>query len=552
MIHLARTLESSLLPFPDTMSWEKGNIVRTEWSAAQKIRYRAEQTFNFLASIALFPVALAMSLGSRMIGLFHGVAPQIKKADSPADLSSALPADFGFADSLFQTSGLGTWASATELKGRSNWNQWLKPEHIEGPNTYPECFVDILKNPRPFIQILKNMNVTAHRFSLEWAVIEPMRGQLDLEAIDLYRNFIKELKKEGIEPYVTLHHFVLPEWFGDFEQLENVDLFVSHSLKMMDLFPEVKNWMTINEPGVYALQTRIRRVYPHPPSKRNDLDSAAQVLRNLLIAHCKIYKDAKEKFGDKVQVGITHQWLNFEPLEGNPLEKMICYFMSKIIHYAAYNFFKTGRFDFDIPLKTNVHLNIPEKEFEKNNRFLDFIGVQFYGYPRLKAGFNGAREYPGHGTINIPLLFTGLTFGSTCPKGGKVMSFGPSFYPESLQDCLTEAAALNKPIAITETGCDARIQKWGDKEFTIDNETQKEYFVKIAPILHRFKHQMKAFFTWTLCRGHLEWDRGAFPALGTMELMKDRSRKITGCKLYPAAELLQKVYGERKFTKQAA
>ena len=128
------------------------------------------------------------------------------------------------------------------------------------------------------------------------------------------------------------------------------------------------------------------------------------------------------------------------------------------------------------------------------------------------------------------------------------MSFGPSIYPESLEECLTEAAALEKPIAITETGCDARIQKWRDKEWKIDEEAQKEYFVKIAPILHRFKDQMKAFFVWTLCRGHLEWDRGDFPTLGIAELIKDRSRNITGCKLYPAAELLQKAFKGRKFS----
>jgi beta-glucosidase/6-phospho-beta-glucosidase/beta-galactosidase len=310
----------------------------------------------------------------------------------------------------------------------------------------------------------------------------------------------------------------------------------------------VKHWMTFNEPGVYAFCSRIRGVYP--PGVQGDLGAAARVLRNLMIAHCKIYKAAKETFGDRVEIGITHQWLKFIPLQenGNALERMLCYFLSKITHYSVYNFFKTGHFDFEVPTKANVHFDISEEEFKKNNRFLDFIGVQFYGYPRMKAGWNGGDEYPGYKAVNS----YGFTFASTCPKGGKAMSFGPGFYPESLQDCLEEAAALHKPIAITETGCDARIQKWGSREWVIDDETQREYFLKIAPILNRFKDQLKAFFVWTLYRGQLEWDRGDFPKLGVAKLDQDRARRITGCELSPAAKHLQDIFLKQRQAAKAA
>jgi len=531
------------------MEWKQGEVVKTELSAIEKIRYRSVQLFTLLAGAALLPLAAAVSvgvsLGSRIVSVFRAGPQKPVPPSQPPSLASALPADFGFADSLFQSSGIGTHAAATKLKGKSNWDKWLTPAHIEGSANYREFFVDILRDPRPFISILRKMNVTAHRFSLEWAVIEPEPGKIDAEAVALYRNFIRELKEAGIEPYVTLHHFVLPEWFADFDSLEKIEPFVAHSLRMMETFPEVKNWMTFNEPGVYAFSTRVRGAYP--PGGKGDLHGAGQTLRNLLIAHCKIYQAAKEKFGDQVQVGITHQWLKFEPLEGNFLERAICYFLSKITHDCVYDFFKTGHFTFEATARANVHFDVSQEEFQKNRGFLDFIGVQFYGFPRLKAGFNGGEEYPGYKTMNYLLWKSGLTFGSTCPKGGKTMSFGPSFYPESLSACLEEAAALKKPIAITETGCDARIQKWGDKEWRIDDEAQKEYFVKIAPILHRFKDQMKAFFTWTLYRGQLEWERGDFPSLGVVKLQKDRTRTITGCELTPAAKLLRDAFEERKY-----
>lgn len=543
MTPLAARMESALLPLPDTIRWERGKIQKVELSTLKKVETCVFQVFSFVGYLALLPFAAVGSIISSTVSIFQGSSRQAELALEPSD--PILPPHIGFADSLFQSSGLGTSASATHLSGKCDWNNWLSAQHIEGSPNYQEIFVDILRNPQPFIDILKKLHVTAHRFSLEWAVIEPEKGRYDHEAIRLYRNFIQELKKEGIEPYVTLHHFVLPEWFSkenDFENFNQIDLFVNHSIEMMKTFPEVKYWMTFNEPGVYAFSNRIRGVFP--PGVQGDLFAAAQVLRNLLIAHCKIYKAAKENFGDRVEIGITHQWLKFVPLQenGNAVERTICYFLSKITHYCVYNFFKTGHFDFEVPAKANVHFDISEEEFKKNNRFLDFIGVQFYGYPRLKAGWNGGEEYPGYKIVNS----LGFTFGSTCPKGGKTMSFGPGFYPESLQNCLEEAAALGKPIAITETGCDARIQKWGSREWVIDDETQREYFIKILPILNRFRNQLKAFFVWTLYRGQLEWDRGDFPRLGVAKLTQNKARVITGCELSLAAKHLQMVFQKKR------
>src|SRR5262249_42577471 len=39
-----------------------------------------------------------------------------------------------------------------------------------------------------------------HRFSLEWARIEPEEGKFDLEVAAHYRNVIQALKVRGIEP----------------------------------------------------------------------------------------------------------------------------------------------------------------------------------------------------------------------------------------------------------------------------------------------------------------------------------------------------------------
>ena len=53
------------------------------------------------------------------------------------------------------------------------------------------------------------------RIGLEWARIEPEPGCFDQAVIARYRDEIADLQARGIEPLVTLHHFVNPLWFTD-------------------------------------------------------------------------------------------------------------------------------------------------------------------------------------------------------------------------------------------------------------------------------------------------------------------------------------------------
>lgn len=557
MISVLSLLEKTCLPFPETMTLQGGRVERVKFSGADKVQFCAHQAFSFMISSLLLPLAALYSTVELLVPRFirpiqapKELAPMTE--DLIEELAAAYPLVHGFSQSLFQDEGLGTYASPTELEGVCNWNRWLNAEHIEGggedPSDYKKYFVRILGNPKPFVELLKSMGVNAHRFSFEWAILETRKGEIDLQALELYKNFVKELKEAGIEPWGTLHHFVLPEWAEEAGGLlsDGVrDHFVSHSLKLIELFPEVSHWMTFNEPGSYAMQSQLRGVYP--PGKSGDLAGAGRLLANVLAAHSMIYHEAKKLHGDRVQIGITHQWLKMLPLEGNLLERLICYTVSKITHYSIYNFFKTGRFEYEVAGSANIRFEIPETEFVSNHRFLDFIAPQFYGYTRIKAGWNGGHAYPGYQVKNFTFWKFGFTIGATCHPGEKMMAFAPKYDPESLRDCLKEAAVLG-PIAITETGCDAMVQEHGaigDRNFSLNEDVQKSYFSAIAPILREYKDKIIAIFIWTLIRRQLEWDRGDYPALGVLPLKTDENRNIVGCEMTPSATLIQKIYQEK-------
>lgn len=475
---------------------------------------------------------------------------------------SLLPEYVGYASSMFQDSGIGSKYSATQdLEGTCHWDPWLSPNHIDNTREedFFEFFIDILGDPLPYIQILKELGSTAYRFSLEWSVIQPTSNSAyDPRSVDLYRRFIRLLKENSIEPFITLHHFVHPLWFeqkGAFAYEKNSSDYIQYALDMIKLFPEVTHWYTFNEIGAFALECLLK----DHPSQITSIDGAGQMLSNMIKAHCEIYTKAKSN-RPGAQIGITHQWLKFHAINSNPVENLVCYLAEKIAHQTVYDFFKTGEFSFEAGPLSSLNFSIPPEEFAQNNGFLDHIGLQFYGPAYIILGSNGGVSHPGHRIYNfgLPSLGFGFSFGGTCPPGKSVMSFGPTVDPHALTVNLQEAVALGHPIHISELGCDARTQSHGNSSFEINEDTQKQIFKMYTSILAPFKDQITALFIWTLhtSEGYddegrlkpaqLEWNRGAESALGVCKISKNDQRQITGYELRPAGLWLQKHFQRKQ------
>jgi beta-glucosidase len=308
-------------------------------------------------------------------------------------------------------------------------------------------------------------------------VLEPKEGEFDESYIEKYRSFIIALKSYGIEPMLTIHHFANPQWFiekGGFEKEENIEGFVRFADKMVSCFAGlVTHWITINEPAVYTFQAYLKGLYP-PGCKNFHL--TGKVLINLLKAHIKIYERLKPKY-PHIQVGISHNFLwveAYSPL--HPIERAVSHYFSEITHNALFRFFQTGVYTFQIPFLANHHWEEP-----KIKTCLDFIGVQYYVTPMVKIG-----------------LFSAKSVGR---EGEKIMSLGARFYPEGLDAVLSVAGTLNKPIWITETGCD------------ID---QSDYFTKAFSIMsHSIAKgiDLRGVLIWTI-RDNLEWERGDAVKIG--------------------------------------
>lgn len=120
------------------------------------------------------------------------------------------------------------------------------------------------------IALLKAMNLSVYRFSVEWSRIEPEKGKYVPEALEHYLLMMQKLRDAGIKTCVTLHHMSHPVWFhkkGHFTTLDNLGDWVAYlEYAVPKLAPLVDYWIVLNElnlPFTYTVDERMNMLSYH-------------------------------------------------------------------------------------------------------------------------------------------------------------------------------------------------------------------------------------------------------------------------------------------------
>lgn len=261
--------------------------------------------------------------------------------------------------------GAATAAHQVEGDNLNNWTIWEKEnaerlakrsgdnpsDHISGKaaNHYSLFKEDLA--------LAKSLNLNAYRFSIEWSRIEPEKGKFNQKEIEHYQKVIAECQVLGIEPFVTMWHWTLPLWFekeGGWKNPQASKYFLNFANKLLNIFPSVRFWITLNEPTVYANKCFLQGDWP--PEEKS-LINYFKVLKNLSFAHKKIYKLAKNK-NSNLQIGIANHMAYID----GPWP------LNSILKYWANNHF-----------------------LNKINNYQDFIGLNYYFHYKIFGKLNNLK-----------------------------------------------------------------------------------------------------------------------------------------------------------------
>ncbi|KAL2503239.1 Beta-glucosidase 15 [Forsythia ovata] len=134
---------------------------------------------------------------------------KIKRSDFPDDFA------FGAATSAYQIEG--GWNAGS--KGMSVWDVFTQRTPGGIVDRSNGCVaIDHYNRFRGDVALMKKVGLNSYRFSISWSRILP-GGRLCTgvcqEGVQFYSDLIDELLAEGIEPYVTIFHWDVPQCLQD-------------------------------------------------------------------------------------------------------------------------------------------------------------------------------------------------------------------------------------------------------------------------------------------------------------------------------------------------
>lgn len=178
------------------------------------------------------------------------------KPVSPPRSGNGFPAGFlwGTATSSYQVEG----AVNEDGRGASIWDKFVRiPGKIED-GTNGDRANEHYQRYKEDVALIKELGCKAYRFSVAWPRVFPDGdGKPNLKGLDFYNRLIDELLKNGIEPWLTLYHWDLPQSlqdrFGGWRSTETCKIFGDYAAYVAKhLTDRVKNVFTLNESGRFV------------------------------------------------------------------------------------------------------------------------------------------------------------------------------------------------------------------------------------------------------------------------------------------------------------
>jgi beta-glucosidase len=219
-------------------------------------------------------------------------------------MSSTFPADFtwGTATASYQIEG----AFNSDGRGESIWDRFSKtPGKVVNGDTGDQA-CDHYNRFEEDIAIMKELGVSAYRFSIAWSRLFPQGDSAREErGFNFYNRLIDALIAADIEPMVTLYHWDLPQALEDKGGWANRDIvksFEDYATACAVAFGDrITTWITLNEPWCVSWLGYSNGV--HAPGKR-DFNLAIAASHHTALAHASAAR-AIRKVRPNAVVGLT-------------------------------------------------------------------------------------------------------------------------------------------------------------------------------------------------------------------------------------------------------
>jgi beta-glucosidase len=435
-----------------------------------------------------------------------------KKREHGNSMTLEFPKGFiwGTATASYQIEG--AWQA--DGKGESIWDRFSHtPGKVEHGDT-GDVACDHFHRWREDLASMKELGLKAYRFSVAWPRILPAGlGWINQAGIDFYSQLVDGLLEAGIEPYVTLYHWDLPQALqdkGGWVERMSVDAFVEYAqVVSYSLGDRVKNWITLNEPWVSAF-LGYREGF-HAPG-HTDMGEALAAAHHMLLAHGKAVPVIRSNCPDG-KVGITLNFTPQEPASSSVADRQAATWWDGYINRWFIDPLTGHGYPQDMVNHFGNGLGfIHPGDLEFISTPVDFLGVNYYTR-------NITRAESVSETENAP---------RTVFQHDEITEMDWEVYPQGLYDLLWRLHSdyAFPEILITENGAAFLDQVGPGGE--VDDPARLSYIKRHLEMVHKAIQAgvpVKGYFVWSFL-DNFEWAFGYSKRFGVVYVDFETQKRI--------------------------
>lgn len=417
-------------------------------------------------------------------------APSGASNDRRPAILEPLPRGFlwGVSTSAYQVEG----ATRADGRGASIWDGFCRePGRIANGDTGDEA-CDHYHRYREDIGAMRQIGVGAYRFSVAWPRVLPTgRGPANEAGLAFYDRLVDGLLEAGIEPWLCLYHWDLPQALQELGGWANRDVvgwFSDYALLVAGrLGDRVKRFATFNEPAVFTLFG-----YSfgwHPPAT-NDPASLYAAVHHVNLAHGAAVDILRGEVA-AASIGAIHNMQPSRPLRQVPADRKAAAILDDIWNRAFPDPQILG--DYPASLRGGIDPHRREGDMERIRRPVDWLGINHYSPIYAKA--EGAS----------PLGFAW----ADAPADVARSPIGWQVDPAAFRDVLLDAHDRYRlPLYVTENGAGAVERP--DASGQIHDLERIDYLARYLEALGEavaLGADVRGYFVWSLL-DNFEWGAG--------------------------------------------
>jgi beta-glucosidase len=342
------------------------------------------------------------------------------------------------------------------------------------------------------VDLIAALNVDAYRLSIAWPRVMDEHGRPNHAGIDFYKRVLDRLAEKGVQRYVTLYHWDLPQHLEDRGGWLNRDTayrFADYAdLMSRELQGRVNAYMTLNEPWCSAYLGYGNG--HHAPGHAN-LRQATQAMHHLLLGH-GLALPALQANDPAAKRGIVANVGRGSTDRNTPADRDAAH-LFQVQHNAwVLEPLFEGTYPADLfRLWPGTEPLVLDGDMQVISRDIDFLGINYYS--RVNVRSDGQ-----HGFVDAPL------------EGVERTQMGWEVYPQGLEDLLRQFKADHArlpPVCITENGMasDDRVVN-GEVNDTQRIAYLNNHFAAVARAIEAGV-DVRGYFVWSLMDNY-EWAFG--------------------------------------------